>query len=238
MEIYIYIGIVSLLAGFIQGLTGFGSVLLSLPLMALFLDMKTAVPLVALYATVLSLILLVQLREHWRWADIYPLFLGSIPGIPLGVVFLKQMDPFWVKLIIGAVLILYSLYGLLWKPAVLEMKKRWIYVFEFASGFLGGAIAAAGPPVIVYTSLQPWSKDRIKVTLQGFFTASGIVVVFFQALGGLVTGTVLVYFLAAVPLLVVGTWAGSLLYGRVREEAYRKILFVFLAILGVMMLRN
>jgi hypothetical protein len=238
MEIYLFIGIVAFLAGFIQGLTGFGSVLLSLPLMALFLDMKTAVPLVAMYATVLSLYLLVQLWEHWRWSDIYPLFLGCIPGVPLGVWFLKQMDPLWIQWIIGIVLVLYSLYGLLWKPVVRGTKKFWAYAFGFASGFLGGAIAAAGPPVIVYTSLQPWSKDRIKVTLQGFFVASGSLVVFFQSLAGLVTGTVLVYFLAAIPLLLGGTWAGSLLYGRVREETYRKILFVFLAILGVMMLRN
>ncbi len=44
MEVYIYLTIVALLAGFIQGLSGFGSVLLSLPLMALFLDIREAIP--------------------------------------------------------------------------------------------------------------------------------------------------------------------------------------------------
>ena len=37
MEIYLFLGIVAFCAGFVQGLSGFGSVLLSLPLLALFL---------------------------------------------------------------------------------------------------------------------------------------------------------------------------------------------------------
>ena len=88
MEIYLYLGIVALCAGFIQGLSGFGSVLLSLPLLALFLDVKTAIPLVALLAVALTIFLLVQLRAHWDWKKIYPLCLGSLPGAPWGYGFL------------------------------------------------------------------------------------------------------------------------------------------------------
>jgi uncharacterized membrane protein YfcA len=109
-------------------------------------------------------------------------------------------------------------------------------VLRGAAGCLGGAISASGPPVIIYTSLQPWNKDQIKVTLQGFFVISGIVVVIFQAIGGLVTGMVLWYFLAALPLLLLGTWVGSFLYGRIREETYRSILLILMGLLGLLML--
>jgi hypothetical protein len=46
METLLYLVIIMLMAGFIQGFSGFGSVLLSLPLLAIFLDVKTAIPLV------------------------------------------------------------------------------------------------------------------------------------------------------------------------------------------------
>ena len=65
MEIYLFLGIVAFCAGFVQGLSGFGSVLLSLPLLALFLEVKTAIPVVALFGVALTIFLLVQLRQHW-----------------------------------------------------------------------------------------------------------------------------------------------------------------------------
>lgn len=236
MEIYFFLGAVAFAAGFIQGLSGFGSVLLSLPLLAIVLDVKTAIPLVGLFGVALTLFLLIQLREHWDWKKIYPLFLGSIPGAPLGVWLLKRTDAQWIQWAAGAVLIGYALYGLLWKPIIQGMKPGWAYFSGFFAGCLGGAISASGPPVIVYTSLQPWSKDQIKVTLQGFFVASGVVVIFFQALEGLITERVLWYFLASLPLLLGGTWTGSLLYGRLPETTYRKVMLILLAFLGLFML--
>lgn len=236
MEIYLLLCVVAFGAGFIQGLSGFGSVLLSLPLLALFLDIKTVIPVVALFGEALTIFLLVQLRRHWDWKKIYPLFYGSIPGIPVGVVLLARTDGQLLQFIIGIVLIVYALYGLLLKQAVVTMGKFWAYAFGFVAGFLGGAVSAAGPPVIVYTSLQPWTKDQIKVTLQGFFVVSGMIVVTCQAVGGLVTGRVLCYFLAGLPLLLLGTWAGSLLYGRIGEAAFRRIMLIVMGLLGLVMI--
>jgi len=236
MEIYIFLGFIAFCAGFIQGLSGFGSVLLSLPLLALFLEVKTAIPIVALFGVALTIFLLVQLRQHWEWKKVYPLCLGSIPGAPVGVWFLNRTDAQLIQWIVGIVLVAYALYSLLLKPATRVTGTAWAYFCGFIAGCLGGAISAAGPPVIVYTSLQPWNKDQIKVTLQGFFVISGIVVVISQAIGGLVTEMVLWYFLAALPLLLGGTWVGSLLYGRMKEETYRSILLIFMCLLGLFMI--
>jgi len=236
MEIYLFLGVIAFCAGFIQGLSGFGSVLLSLPLLALFLDIKTAIPVVALFGVALTIFLLIQLRQHWDWKKIYPLCLGSIPGIPVGVWFLNRTEGQLIQWTVGTVLVAYAIYSLLLNPAVKNMGRVWAYSFGFVAGCLGGAISASGPPVIVYTSLQPWTKDQIKVTLQGFFVISGIVVVIFQAMGGLVTGMVLWYFLTGLPLLLIGTWVGSLLYGRIGEEAFRKIMLVLMGLLGLFMI--
>jgi uncharacterized protein len=236
MEIYLYLGIIAFFAGFIQGLSGFGSVLLSLPLLALFLDVKTAIPVVALFGVALTIFLLVQLRQHWDWKKIYPLCLGSVPGAPVGVWFLNQTETQLIQWTVGAVLIAYASYSLLLKPAARFTAPVWAYLFGFAAGCLGGAFSASGPPVIIYTSLQPWNKDQIKVTLQGFFVVSGVIVVISQAIGGLVTERVLWYFLAALPVLLIGTWAGSFLYGRIREETYRSILLGVMGLLGILML--
>ena len=233
MEIFIYLSVVAFLAGFVQGLSGFGSVLLSLPLLALFLDVREAIPLVNLMGVLLTVILIVQLRAHWEWGKIWPLLAGALPGIPVGVYLLKRMDPAHVQIVLGAVLLAYALYGLLFKLPVGKVGGPWAYLFGFFAGGLGGAISATGPPAIVYTSLQDWPKDQIKVTLQGFFIMSGLLIGFLQAANGLVTDGVIHNFLVSIPTLLAGTWVGSLVYGRFREESYRRVMLVLLGALGV-----
>jgi uncharacterized membrane protein YfcA len=87
--------------------------------------------------------------------------------------------------------------------------------------------------VIVYTSLQAWTKDQIKVTLQGFFIISGLIIGVFHAASGLTTGVVIRNFIVSIPTLLAGTWLGSMLYGRFREEGYRRVMLVLLGALGV-----
>jgi uncharacterized membrane protein YfcA len=233
MEVYIYLTIVAFLAGFIQGLSGFGSVLLSLPLMVLFLDIREAIPLVNLMGVILTVLLIIQLRAHWEWGKIWPLLAGALPGIPVGVYLLKRMDSAHVQIILGLVLAAYSVYGLLFRLPIGKVSGPWAYFFGFFAGGLGGAISASGPPVIVYTSLQAWTKDQIKVTLQGFFIVSGLLIGVFHAANGLTTDGVIRNFLVSIPTLLIGTWAGSLLYGKFKEEGYRRVMLVLLGALGV-----
>ena len=236
MEIYIILCIIAFFAGFIQGLSGFGSVLLSLPLLAFFLDVKTAIPLVALYGIALAVFLLVQLRQFWDWKKIYPLCASSFFGAPVGVCLLNRLDAQIIQWIVGLVLLLYALYSLFTRPVARELRNGWAYLAGFLAGCLGGAISASGPPVIVYTSLQPWSKNQIKVTLQGFFVISGLAIIISQAMGGLMTERELFFFFTSLPVLLLGTWAGSLLCGKIREDCYRNIVFILLGLLGLVMI--
>jgi hypothetical protein len=232
VEIFIYLTIVAFLAGLIQGLSGFGSVLLSLPLMALFMDIREAIPLVNLMGVILTAVLIIQLRAHWQWGKIWPLLAGAAPGVPVGVYLLKRMDPAQIQIVLGVVLVAYAIYGLSFRLPVGKPGRYWACVFGFFAGSLGGAISASGPPVIVYTSLQAWPKDQIKVTLQGFFIVSGLLIGLFHAAGGLTTDRVILNFLVSIPTLLAGTWVGSLLYGKFREEDYRRVMLLLLGALG------
>jgi len=236
MKIYSLICVIAFLAGFTQGLSGFGSVLLSLPLLALFVDIKDVIPLVALFAIVLTTILLVHMWKHVEWKKVYPLLIGSIFGIPVGVFFLKKMDKSILQLIIGVILVFFSSYSIFFKSPNRFISEKWGPLFGFLSGCLGGAITASGPPVIVYTSLQAWSKDTIKATLQGFFFFTGLTVVLAHAVGGITTSLVIHYFVISLPFLVLGTYTGSFFYGMIAEESYKRILLILLFALGIFMI--
>jgi uncharacterized membrane protein YfcA len=236
MQTYALICVIVFLAGFTHGLSGFGSILLSLPLLAIFLDIKTVIPLVGLIGLCITIILFIQLWKHLDWRKVYPLFLGALPGIPIGVYFLKKLDEDFIQWILGIILVTYSLYNLLFLSTNKGIREGWAYLFGFFTGCLGGALGAPGPAAIVYTSLQNWSKDTIKVTLQGVFLIAFSEVVFFHAVSGITTAAVFRFFLISLPFLFLGTYTGSLFYGRIQEAYYKRILLVLLALLGMFMI--
>jgi len=184
----------------------------------------------------MSIFLLIQLRLHLDLKKILPLLLGAIPGIPIGVLFLKKIDPDLIYWILGLILIAYSVYMLFFQSQKRGISQRWGYIFGFLSGFIGGGLSAGGPPVIVYTSLQDWKKDVIKVTIQGFFVTSGLLTVLVHAITGLTTSTVIRYYFVSIPMLILGTFLGSFYYKKIGEESYRRLILALLAALGVFMI--
>lgn len=64
MLFFIYIGLIFLLAGVVQGLTGFGAGLVAIPLLCLVVDVKTAVPLVVLNYVIITVFLSFELRAY------------------------------------------------------------------------------------------------------------------------------------------------------------------------------
>lgn len=235
MQTYLWIALTLFFAGFTQGLSGFGSALLALPLLSIFLDLKTVIPLIALAGVSMSLILFVYLRRHLEPKRIYSLLMGAIPGVPIGVFLLKRLDEGIIQWIVGGILILYASYGFLARSWEKGINQRWAYPFGFLAGCLGGTLGVAGPAVVVYTSLTTWNKEQIRVTLQGFFIVAGLTIVVFHALGGLTTIAVLRYFGMTLPALLFGTLVGALLGSKISEERYRRVLFVLLFLLGVFM---
>lgn len=236
MNTYLLICAVIFFAGFTQGLSGFGSILLAIPLLAAFLDIKTVIPLTALAGFAMTTILLIQLWDHLSWKKITPFLIGTVPGIPLGVQFLKRVDKGTVELVLGSLLLAYSLYSLVSRRLPRGTRERWAYIFGFLGGCIGGAFSASGPVVIVYTSLQDWPKDRLKASLQGIFFVLDMIVLLFYLMNGFITPVVLKYFGVSFPALIFGTLVGSLFYGRINDVQYRKVMFVLLGLLGAFMI--
>jgi uncharacterized membrane protein YfcA len=236
MEPYVWTCLIVFFAGFTQGLSGFGSVLLALPLLAIFLDIKTVVPLAALQGMSVTIVLLVQLRTHLEFKKIYPLLVGAALGIPVGVFFLKRLNRDMILWTLGIFLIAYSLYSLFFKSSRGRIRERWACLFGFFGGCLGAAFGPSGPAVIVYTSLQAWNKDEIKATLQGFFVVSGLMIVCAHAISGVTTLPVLRFYGVSLPALILGTYVGSYFYGMIGEQWYRRVMFILLAFLGAFMI--
>ena len=236
MPFSLSIGLIFLSAGIVQGLTGFGSALVAIPLLCLLIDIKQAVPLCSLNGMVITTVLFIQLRKQADLRKVIPLFVGSIPGVFIGATLLKSVDSGLIKTFLGILLIVYSLYSLKATPRKTELHRIWGWVAGFLSGAIGAAFSAGGPPTIIYTTLNGWTKDEIKATICSAFFFSVFLIIFAHALNGLTTRTVITRFIFSCPFVLTGTITGAALYRRLPEKNYLQLIYIFLIIMGVMLI--
>ncbi|MGM0577282.1 MAG: sulfite exporter TauE/SafE family protein [Myxococcota bacterium] len=224
-------------AGFVQGLSGFGFGLVAMSLLPALVDLKLAVPLVAGCALLVAGSLAWSLRRHVRVGAVVPLLAGTLLGIPLGVAGLASIDSTVLGAILGVVLVAYGVWALGRRTVTPRgAHPRWGVVAGFFGGVLGGAFNTSGPPVIAYVSLQDWSKDVTKATLQVYFVLTAACALTAFTVAGLVTAETLTANAAVTPALLAGSWAGSRLYSRVDQAMFRRMLLVGLLVMGAVYL--
>lgn len=207
-----------------------------MPLLTILIDVKIAVPLCILNSVLITSYLSLKLKGYIEKKTILPLFLGSLPGIYIGVNFLKNVEAVIIKLILGGLIVSYGLYSLLFHKRQRKAHHLWAYVAGFCTGFIGSAFSAGGPPTIIYTAHTGWPKDYIKVTLTGFFLIASVITALVHAASGLTKIVVLKYFIASAFFVLIGVYAGSLLYSRMSRQEYMRAILILLILLGVMMI--
>ena len=220
----------------VRALFRFGNALIAMPLLAMTsIGMKTATPLVALVAVLLSFAIIVR---DWRSIDLkstWKLLLASVPGIPLGLLLLKGPYETAGKIILALLIIGFSSYSLL-KPRLVMLKHEWTaYVFGFLAGILGGAYNSNGPPIVIYGTLRKWPPDLFRATLQGYFFPSSLIIIAGHGLGGLWTPAVGWYFLLSLPAVILSMWIGNRLNRMIPQGRFDRVVHLLLILIGAML---
>ncbi|HOX36649.1 MAG TPA: sulfite exporter TauE/SafE family protein [Candidatus Brocadiia bacterium] len=230
----IIVPLVTFMAAFVQGASGFGFGLVCMALFLDFMGVRDASVIVTCCTFCLNLVILSKLYKHFQWKGIVPLYLSVMIAIPIGVFFMAKADPVILKRIMGAVLILGGVYGVI--PTL--TKKKWHPVRAgipcgFLSGLMAGAFSTGGPPLVAYLSTQRFSRYRYSATLQVmFFSASVLRMIMMQQFGLIRPGVIL---LAAVGMVtaVIGSAMGLKVLTRLSDKTVRLIAVVFLLIWGI-----
>lgn len=221
-------------AGFAQGLTGFGFGLVSMALLPLCMDLKDAVPLVAVLNLLVCVATLLTAWRHLAWRRIAPMAFASALGVPLGVWALVRWEARWLLVVLGAWMIAFAVSELAlarwWRPRF----PAWsAWPVGLASGALGGAFNAGGPPVIAYIYSQPWGKEETVAALQVVFGASAIVRVAFMGGAGLMPAELWPVLAVAVVPVLVGIAVGARLLRRMPGAALKTLAAAFFLVMGV-----
>jgi hypothetical protein len=225
-------------AALVAGLGGFAFGIIAA---AVWLYILTPVQTAAL---IVSLGLVVQGYSVWKlrgalqWRRLVPFVIGAAVGVPLGVLILAHAAPHYLRIGIGAVLVTFSVYGLV-RPAVAPIKTGGAagdVAAGFLNGVLGGATGLAGIAVIIWCQLRGWSKDQQRAVFQPVGVATFAMSAAWLGGQGFIARETLWLFLAALPVLLAGTSLGLTWYGRLDEAQFRKLVLILLLASGVVLL--
>jgi uncharacterized membrane protein YfcA len=229
----------ALVAGFTTGFAGFGTGLVASGLWFHALPAPMVPPLVALASVAGQVVGVVMVRKSVDWTRAMPYLLGGAIGIPLGVVALTAVSPFWLKTSAGAFLIVYSLYQLF------GGRRREIGAWggKFADGvvgvgggFLGGFAGLSAPLPVIWLQLRGGASEGQRAVYQPFNLVVLTLASLGMTVGGQLTVPVLWIALLCLPLTLGGAWIGARLYGVVSARTFQRLVLGLLLASGCILI--
>ncbi|MBW4050773.1 MAG: sulfite exporter TauE/SafE family protein [Proteobacteria bacterium] len=224
------------LATLVRSTLGFGEALIAVPLLALFIPIQVAAPVVVLISITVAAIALIQDWRHVHLRSASWLVVSTLIGTPLGLLLLTRAEGAVVKACLGLFLAGFAAYSLLRGTRAVLEDDRFAWPFGLSAGVLGGAYGMNGPPLVIYGTLRGWSPQRFRATLQGYFLPASATSMLGYWLAGLWRPQVTRYYLMSLPGVLVATFLGRRLNGRIEARSFLRWVNLGLLVIAVMLL--
>lgn len=224
----------ALTAGFVNGLSGTGYALTALGFWLHAMSPITAAPLTALCAVVGHVQSLPRIWAGVRWPRLWPFLAAGLVGVPIGTTLLHHVQVHPLKLGVGTILIVYCTWtGFMRHPPRVAGGGRLADgAIGFTAGVLGGMASLSGPAPTVWAQLRGWNKDEQRGVNQPFNMSVLAMAVLSAAVAGFLDRTFFFWAALCVPATLIGARLGLMLYGRVNDLQFRRIVLVLLGLSG------
>ena len=238
MEIFAIVILGAAVAGFVQGLSGFGFAMTAIAIWAWVLDPRLTATLGVFGALAGQVFTAVTMRRSMDWRPVLPFLAGSLAGLPLGLYLLPRMDVPMFKGVLGAILVVAC--PLMFVAAQLPKVTRGGRTGDVVSGAIGGAMGGLGGSTgiapTLWITLRGLDKEAQRAIIQNFnLAALGITFASYLAMG-IVTRDMVPYLLVVAPALIVPSMLGRRMYIGISEQGFRKVVLGLLTLSGAAML--
>ncbi|NTV95420.1 MAG: sulfite exporter TauE/SafE family protein [Thiobacillus sp.] len=232
---YAYVGAVLLGAYFIRGISGFGSGLVAVPLLALKLPLTFVVPLILLTDFTASLVLGGLNFKLVAWPEIRRLLPAGLIGVAAGTLLLVSLPKTPMLIGLGSFVILFALRNLIFagrEPR--PISTWWAWPAGLTGGTVGALFGTGGPPYVIYLSHRLFDKGQLRATFSGLFILDGLSrIVSFTISGLLLDLNLLWAYLGAMPVALVALWLGSHVHSRLSNAQMMQLISLILLGSGV-----
>jgi uncharacterized protein len=237
--------IVAALALLLTGLSkagfGGGAGVLATPLLAAVFPPRDAVGILLPLLIVSDAIAVWHYWRDVRWGVLAYLWPGVLAGIGAGVMMFATVSDRDLKVMIGAVCVLFCLLQW-WRKVILRIEEgwgpNWLWgsATGLAAGFTSTLAHAAGPVMVMYFVPQHLTPAVYVGSNSVFFAALNLLKVPPYVHQGLINGRTLWFSLLGVPAVVLGSLAGIWLNRRFDSDRFGAVMYALLFLTGLELL--
>jgi len=220
----------------IRGIAGFGSGLISIPLLALMLPLHIVVPMVGLLDYIASTSHGVKHRQAIQWRDIVPLLPFTFAGVLTALYLFKTLDGQLLRSALGGFIVLYAFYSLLSSGPAAHGSRLWAAPAGALGGLIGTLFGTGGPFYVIYLRLRQLDKSAFRATAATIFLIDGssrIIGYFFSGFYQLDT---MILLAAALPVMVVGLYIGGHIHTTISQRSFQQAIGILLVCSGMALL--
>ena len=109
-------------AAFVTGLAGFAFGIVAAAVWLHFLSPAQATALIVAFGLIVQGVSVWKLRGAIKWPRLVPFLIGGVIGVPIGAELLRWTDPAIMRIAVGAIMVLFSLYSL-FRPSLGPMAR-------------------------------------------------------------------------------------------------------------------
>jgi uncharacterized membrane protein YfcA len=228
-------GAATLAAAFVAGLAGFAFGIVAAAVWLHFLAPAQAAALIVAFGLIVQGASVWKLRAALDWRRLLPFLIGGAIGVPLGGEILRWTSPASLRIGVGAILVLFSLYSLARPklPSAAGAGAAADGAIGIANGMIGGATGLAGIIAVIWCGVRGWSPPEQRAVFQPTGVAVFVLTGLWLGGTGMIGGDTIGLFLAGLPFLALGTWAGLKTFGHLDEAMFRKVVLVLLLASGL-----
>lgn len=221
----------------VQATTGFGYGIVCMAVFPYILGYSEAIAICSLCAATMSSMVAVRNYKKVKLNIIIPMLAGFSVASVISIRFVKSRAEGAMTKALGVILILVSIYFILFSG---KIRIRPTFLNGVIAGALGGIgsgmFGIGGPPVVIFLMSATDDKDVYRSCSLTYFAvgswyASGV-----RFLNGIITARVVTLWLIAVLAIAAGTWLGNRLFDRVDAKKLKYLVYGFMAVSGVAML--
>ena len=223
-------------AYFIRGITGFGSGLISVPLLALSQPLQFAIPLVLALDFTASVVLGSTNNKKANWGEIKILLPAGMIGACIGAYALLTLPTAPVLLTLGAFTMFFGFRNIFGLQPVGQLSRAWAIPAGLAGGGAGALFGTGGPPYIMYLTRRLLDKGEVRATFSWLFAIEGGFRLAIFLFAGLLLDTKLqiAYVLGLLPVAA-GLYMGNKVHLDMTSEGMLKVVGALLVLSGLLL---
>ncbi|MBQ9452555.1 MAG: sulfite exporter TauE/SafE family protein [Desulfovibrio sp.] len=235
MFFFVFFGWV--IGGFVSGVSGFGAMMLALPILSLGLAPMDAILTCCIVAGPCSTQLGWLYRRFVHWDDMKWLWISCIPGCIFGTLMLKIVPASWLQIGIGLLIAIFIFMQVACAKATWHLpdSRASLVVTGMTSGFAGSSVSIPGVPIGIFVLLKHWDKDRARGTLGMFFLLCTWITVISQCAAGLYNTYLLKISAVGIAGCLLGQELGYKVGRHIDQSMFVKFAFCFLTCSAVML---